>query len=267
MSDEAVKNSGVTIETAGPATIKRTIKAYGTIIPNEERLSEIIPRFPGIVRDVRKRLGDAVEKDELLAVVESNESLQRYEVHSPLRGTVVQRNIAPGGYAREGDVIFTVADLGSVWVDLHIARRDAAELKLQQKVLISDEVSQLHSDSVVSYIAPFGIESTQTVIARAAIPNSEGKWKIGFFVNGEILVEEKSVPVAVKTSAIQTFRDWEVVFMRDGSLFEIAILELGLRDQNWAEVLSGIKPDQRYATEHSFIVKADIGKSGASHDH
>jgi cobalt-zinc-cadmium efflux system membrane fusion protein len=55
--------------------------------------------------------------------------------------------------------------------------------------------------------------------------------------------------------------------MRDGTLFEIAILELGRRDGEWAEVLSGLDAGQQYAAENSFIIKADILKSGASHDH
>jgi cobalt-zinc-cadmium efflux system membrane fusion protein len=73
--------------------------------------------------------------------------------------------------------------------------------------------------------------------------------------------------VAVKTTALQTFRSWDVVFMENGGMFEIAILELGRRDGEWAEVLSGLEPGQRYVAENSFIVKADILKSGASHDH
>ena len=75
------------------------------------------------------------------------------------------------------------------------------------------------------------------------------------------------MPVAVKASALQSFRDWEVVFMEDGSTFEIAILELGRRDGAWAEVVSGLSAGQKYAAENSFIIKADILKSGASHDH
>jgi cobalt-zinc-cadmium efflux system membrane fusion protein len=55
--------------------------------------------------------------------------------------------------------------------------------------------------------------------------------------------------------------------MQAGNIFEIAILELGRRDGEWAEVVSGLKSGQKYATENSFIIKADIGKSGATHDH
>ena len=99
------------------------------------------------------------------------------------------------------------------------------------------------------------------------IPNPKGEWRPGLFVTGEIVVDEAEVPVAVKTSALQTYRDWDVVFMNDGPIFEIAILEIGRRDDEWVEVLSGLPAGQAYAAENSFVVKADIGKSGASHDH
>ena len=82
-----------------------------------------------------------------------------------------------------------------------------------------------------------------------------------------VISEIPGPEVAVKARALQTFRDWDVVFMQDGGMFEIAILELGRRDSEWVEVLSGLPAGQRYAAENSFIIKADILKSGASHDH
>jgi membrane fusion protein, heavy metal efflux system len=99
------------------------------------------------------------------------------------------------------------------------------------------------------------------------LENSDGTWRPGLFVDGEIVVEESEVPVAVRSSALQTFRDWDVVFMQDRNIFEIAILELGRRDEEWVEVVSGLKAGQKYVADNSFIIKADIGKSGATHDH
>ena len=80
-------------------------------------------------------------------------------------------------------------------------------------------------------------------------------------------MEEAEVPVAVRASALQTFRDWTVVFVRKGDLLEIAPLELGRRDGERVEVLSGLEPGQAYVSEGSFVIKADILKSGATHDH
>jgi cobalt-zinc-cadmium efflux system membrane fusion protein len=105
------------------------------------------------------------------------------------------------------------------------------------------------------------------MLARVELPNPDGRWRPGFFVVGEIIVEEATVPLAVKASALQTFRDWDVVFIRDGNVFEIATLELGRRDNEWVEVVSGLSAGERYVSKNSFILKADVGKSGATHDH
>lgn len=267
MTPEAVKNSGIVIETAGPAKIKTTIKVNGRVLPNEDHMTHVIPRYPGIVKKINKRLGDAVAKDEVVAVVESNESLQPYEVKSSIAGTVIKKDVTQGEFVKEGEAIYSVADLGTVWVDLNVNRKDFDKLKVGQTVTIFAGENKTNAMGTVSYISPFGAEDTQTMLARVELPNPQGVWRPGLFVTGEIAVEETDVAVAVKASALQTFRDWEVVFMNDGSMFEIAILELGRRDGAWAEVVSGLRAGQKYAAENSFIIKADILKSGASHDH
>src|SRR5215203_22198 len=267
MTPEAVKSSGIVIETAGPAKIKTTIKVNGRVIPNEDHMTHVIPRYPGIVRKINKRLGDAVAKDEVVAVVESNESLQSYEVKSSIAGTVIQKDVTQGEFVKEGEAIYTVADLGTVWVDLNVHRKDFDKLKIGEAVTIFAGEGMTNATGTVSYISPFGAEDTQTMLARVELPNPQGVWRPGLFVTGEIIVEEAEVPLAVKASALQTFRDWDVVFMQDGSMFEIAILELGRRDNEWVEVISGLSAGQKYVGENSFIIKADIGKSGATHDH
>ena len=267
MTPEAVKNSGMVIESAGPAKIKTTIKVNGRILPNEERMAHVIPRYPGIVKKINKRLGDAVAKDEVVAVVESNESLQPYEVKSSIAGTVIKKDVAQGEFVKEGEAIYVVADLGTVWVDLNVHRKDFDKLKVGQAATIFAGEGMTNATGTVSYISPFGAEDTQTMLARVELPNPKAHWRPGLFVAGEILVEEAEVPLAVKTTALQTFRDWEVVFMNDGNIFEIAILELGRRDAEWVEVSSGLTAGQKYVSDKSFIIKADILKSGASHDH
>ena len=68
-------------------------------------------------------------------------------------------------------------------------------------------------------------------------------------------------------AALQRFRDWDVVFVRFGDDYEIRPLELGRRDGVNVEVLGGLKAGDPVVVEQSYIVKADIEKSGASHDH
>ena len=267
LTPEAAEKSGIVVEEAGRARIKSVVRVSGRVRPDEDHMTHVIPRFPGIATRVLKRLGEPVEKNEVVAIVESNESLQPYEVRSSIAGTVIRKGVTQGEFAREGEVIYTVADLQTVWVDFNVNRDDFDDLKLGQTATVFAGNGETVAQGKVSYLSPFGSEETQTMLARVVLPNPTREWRPGLFVTGEIVIEEAEVPVAVKVSALQTFRDWDVVFMVDENVFEIAILELGRRDGERVEVLSGLPAGQRYVADNSFIVKADIGKSGATHDH
>jgi cobalt-zinc-cadmium efflux system membrane fusion protein len=102
---------------------------------------------------------------------------------------------------------------------------------------------------------------------RAILPNTEGRWLPGMTVEADVAVAERQVPLAVRESGLQRFRDFTVVFAQVGDAYEVRMLTLGARDGEFAEVLSGLKPGTRYVTAQSFLIKADIEKSGASHDH
>jgi len=86
-------------------------------------------------------------------------------------------------------------------------------------------------------------------------------------LKGLITVNGRQVPLAVRTKALQRFRDWTVVFANYGNTYEIRPLELGQQGAEWTEVLGGLKPGTPYVTDGSFLIRADIEKSGASHDH
>ena len=267
LSPEAEKAFGVVVETVGPAKIKATLKANGRVVPNEDQMKHVVPRYPGVLKVVLKRLGDKVSKDEVLAAVESNESLQRYEIKSDLAGTIIEKHAVPGEFVSEGEAIFIVADLSSVWVDLNIYRQDAARVKTGQSVMIDGGDGFYKDKGTIAYISPYGSESTQTLLVRVALPNPDGEWRPGLFVTGEILLEEVEVPLAVKASAVQTFRDWTVLFVNEGNFFEPLVIKPGRSDGEWVEIVSGVKPGMRYVAENSFLIKADILKSGATHDH
>jgi cobalt-zinc-cadmium efflux system membrane fusion protein len=75
------------------------------------------------------------------------------------------------------------------------------------------------------------------------------------------------VPLAVRRAGIQGFRDFQVVFARFGDTYEVRMLELGISDAEWIEVTGGLSAGTEYVTGNSYLIKADIEKSGASHDH
>jgi cobalt-zinc-cadmium efflux system membrane fusion protein len=267
LSREAAEASGVELGEAEPARLRTTIALNGRIVTNEDALARIMPRFSGLAKTVRKRLGDAVAKDEILAAIESNESLHPYEVRSRIAGTVIFKRIAPGEFVANDREIYVVADLSTVWADLQVYRRDFGKLRVGQRVLVDVGDGSPPVESTISYLSPVGSENTQTLLARAVVPNPDGSWRPGLFVTAQVEVDAAEVPVAVRASAIQRLRDWDVVFRNEGGVFEAQPVELGRRDGEWVEVVSGLSAGDRYAAAGSFVLKADVGKAGAAHDH
>jgi len=267
LPEEIAKASGIEVAEAGPARLRSTIALNGRIVTNKDALAHIMPRFSGLARTVRKRLGDAVAKDELLAVIESNESLHPYEVRSRIAGTVIYKEITPGEFVANDREIYVVADLSSVWADLQVYRRDFSALRSGQRVFVDAGDGSPPVESTLSYLSPVGSENTQTLLARAVVPNPDGSWLPGLFVTAQVEVDTADVAVAVRSSALQRLRDGDVVFRNAGDMFEAQPVELGRRDGEWVEVVSGVTAGDRYAATGSFVLKADVGKAGASHDH
>jgi RND family efflux transporter MFP subunit len=264
---DVAERSGIRTEEVSPRVIETTVPLRGKIVPSEHRIAHVIPRFPGIVREGRKHIGDKVEKGEVLAIVESNQSLQPFEVRSQISGTVINGHLIVGEYVPENQWVYVVADLSEVWADFHLPLNEREGVKIGQSVAVS---AALHSRSItgsVNYIAPYADERTQSQLVRVVIPNPDGLLVPGMFVTGDLVLSNDSVKAAVRKSALQTFRGWKVVFINIGEVYEIRPLTLGRADDEWIEVVSGIEPGERYVTDNSYTIKADILKSGASHDH
>jgi cobalt-zinc-cadmium efflux system membrane fusion protein len=264
---DQLEAAGIVLETAAPATIRERVVLNGRIAPNEDALAHVMPRFPGLVRSVHKRLGDPVAPGDLLAVIESNESLHPYELRSRTGGRVIAKDVSPGENASPERELFAIADLSTVWVDLDVYRRDFGRLRVGQPVRVDAGDGSPPGETQLAYLSPIGTVNTQTLLARAVLPNPDGSWRPGLFVTSEVEVGVADVPVAVVARAIQKLGEVDVVFVSDGTAFEAQPVELGRRDDTHVEIASGLSAGQRYAGAGSFVVKAEIGKSGAGHDH
>jgi cobalt-zinc-cadmium efflux system membrane fusion protein len=263
----AAEAAGIKADTVGPEIIRELVELTGTVALNPNRMARVGARFPGVVREVQKGVGDRVRAGETLAVIESNESLRGYPLQSPIEGVVLARLANVGHVAATDATLFEIADLSNLWAELHAFGRDAARIKPGQKVLVETLDGTVQAEGTVDFVSPHAEASSQTTTVRAVLDNFDSRWRPGSFVRGSVTLAEKEVPLAVKSSALQRFRDFTVVFAQFGDKYEVRMLDLGASDGMHTEVLSGIEPGQSYVAENSFLVKADIEKSGASHDH
>lgn len=358
LTPDAQKSAGLEIEEAGQKKLKKTLELPGEVALDPDKVAHVVPRFDGVVIEVRKNLGDRTTKGEIVAVLESTElaaarmryilavhkeefaqsmfereeklwqkkispeedylskryalegaklevrgadqtlralgllaeeikqlldesadgdatkkekkheeNLSRYELRAPQDGIVIEKNIALGEAIKGDADIFAIADLSTVLIGVTIHGSDLKSVRANQDVHVKCEALALEAEGKVAYVGPVMAKESRTAKAHVRIPNPEGLWRAGLFVTVQLVQEEFTVPVAVKADALQSLRDWEVVFIQDGNQFEAVPLEIGRRSGEWVEVLGGLGAGMKYVSKNSFIIKADILKSGATHDH
>ena len=198
---------------------------------------------------------------------QDKQSFSKYELRSPLGGIIIQKHLTTGEAVKSDDAVYLLADLSEVWVNIAIPVMDINSVKLGQSVTVRSDSIGLKSKGELTYLDSIIDRTSRTVTGRVVIPNPKSKWRPGTFVTIELTLDQRTVPLAVPTRAIQTIRDWSVVFVKYGNLFEARPLQLGKSDGKWTEVLEGLKKDESFVDQNSFILKAEIEKSSASHDH
>lgn len=261
----AAKAGGIKVAAAAPGTIEERVALYGAIQPDATRVRTVVARFPGVIRSIDVAVGEPVRAGQLLAKVESNESLQTYAVTAPIAGIVTQRRGNPGE-AADTSALFEIADYSQVWAVLNVFPRDRARIKVGQSIAVRAADGAAQSTGAIAAIST-GTAGSTSIAARVVLDNRGNEWTPGQFVNAQATVAKTAVPLVVPVAALQTFRDGDVVFLNRNEIYQAQPVTLGRRDGENVEISGGLTAGAPVVVANSYLVKADIEKSGASHDH
>jgi membrane fusion protein, heavy metal efflux system len=266
IDEKTAAELGVKIGTVGPGTVRDAHEVQGLLTPIEGKHARVRARYPGPVQSVKIGVGDVVKAGETLAVIESNVSLTPYAVTAPFAGTVLDVSAGPGDLAGE-EPLFEIADLTSLWVDLHLFGGDAQHITRG----LSVEVTRLSDGARISTkldrVLPGTATASQSTVARATIKNTDGQWRPGAAVRALVTVKERQASLVVPVSALQTFEGESVVFVRKGDTYAPRAVKLGEKDSHNAEVLEGLAAGEEIVVEQSYLIKADLEKESAGHEH
>jgi cobalt-zinc-cadmium efflux system membrane fusion protein len=260
LSEHEMADSGIELAEARPDAIETRIELPGEVRPDQDRVAHLAPRFAGIVKEVKKNVGDAVRSGDVLAVVESSETLATYPLRSRIDGVVIDKRIAPGEAVSADSEAFVVADLSRVWIDLSVYQRDLDRVRVGQGVVVSTGEGRAQAEGVIAYVAPVVDERTRTAVARVVLPNPDGVWRPGLFVTGLVTIERVEVNLAVPTSAPQTLDGGPVVFVPTPEGLAPQRVRLGRADAQHVEVISGLTPGQRFVSRGSFLLMSELEK-------
>ncbi|PXA03007.1 hypothetical protein DDZ13_13875 [Coraliomargarita sinensis] len=260
ISADVLREFNIILAAAASGVLHEEVILPGEIEFNREQLAHVTPRYAGTVTGIKARLADKVKKGEVLATLESTETLRPFELKAPFDGTIVAYDITPGETVEAGSALFALADLSSVWADLRIYQRDLSKVRKGQRVVIVNGHEGPRFTGTITYIAPTIDKHTRTGLARIVVDNEGGEWRPGQFVKGSISIDEHRAPVVIPRTAVLTHEGSTVVFVLTEEGFEPRPVALGKSDATSYEVLSGLEPGQTYVSRNAISLKAEMNK-------
>ena len=263
MSDETALQNGITTANVIAGDISLSTTLYGRISADPGSLSHIRARFDGVIKDVKVNIGDTVKKGDVLAVVESNKSLKSYSIVSPFEGNVIARH-ANTGELSNGQVLFSLANYKNVWAQLTVFSQHLSKIKVGQAVELRH--ANFEQLSEIAYLTPSADGSPHS-LANVTVDNSSGYWPLGTLVKAQVTTTTKAVSHMVPVTAVQEYEDKQVVFVSYDNEYKPRPVQLGVTDGRFIEVISGIELGELVVVTNSYLIKADLEKSEAGHDH
>ena len=262
INNNMAKRVGVETAYLASKTLNQTIPVYGATTIGAEQLFQVGARYNGVIKTINSTVGDKVNKGDLLAVIESNESLNTYKIISPVSGTVLQRNGNIGGITQNTS-LFEIVNFDTLWAEFKVFTSQYNQIRVGQSVNI-DHGDQAFN-SIITNIIP-AIDQSY-VLARIRLNNTELNLTSGQLLTGSVKINRFEVDLAVEKVAIQELGGQLGVFVKEDEEYEFAPLVLGRSDKNYIEVIDGLRKDAEYVNKNSYLIKADILKSEVEDDH
>lgn len=263
INPQMAQQVGITTAIARGGAINRSLSTYGTLRTPPGQISHLKARFEGLIEEVNAQIGQQVTAGDVLARVQSNESLNSYEVQAPLSGVIIARHASVGEVAGD-QVLFSIGNFDTLWAELKVFPLQRSQIRQGQEVLI--KAGGAEATGHVAHILP-SAEDEPFVIARVEIANEHNQWAPGLAVKGDIAVQTQEVPIRVENRALQVIDSSPVVFVQNGNSYHARPVVLGAGDDHHTAIEAGLEPGESYVVNNSYLIKADIEKSGAAHHH
>ena len=199
----------------------------------------------------------------------------KFHVRAPLSGTVIEREVTLGELVGpERERLLVVADMTKVWViaDVSEARLKGLAPGASARLTLTSAPGETVEGSV-SYVAHTVDPSTRTAKVRIEVDNPRRELRPGMFGSVAIVgrgSEGGQAVLAVPDAAVQTVEGGPAVFVPvegEENTFAKRAVTVGKPVGGWVPVLTGLKEGEPVVVSGTFILKADLGKSGAAHQH
>ena len=242
---------------------------YRLALESVERLSpqarpEALSQANDLVTASRRRLELwGLTPEQIQEIAKSDHPPIDVAIHSTVNGTVMERKVTLGQYVKEGDVLYTVADLSTVWVKADVYESDLPRVRTGQSVEIAAEMLPTKLSGRVDFIEPLLNPQTRTVALRIQVANPGLRLRPGMFVHAMLARSAGQEVLAVPRSAVLDTGTRKLVYVaRENGVFEQRQVELGAAGEEFYPVLSGVKEGERVVTHGSFLIDSQTRLTG-----
>ena len=270
--EKKAEKAGITTSKVIKGNLTKTLVLPGEVTINGDLLVHVAPRFEGTIKKVTKHIGENVKKGDLLATVQSNESLSIYEIKAETDGIVIDKDASQGEFATNDKVLFTIANFDTVWVNAAVHTKDVVSVKKGLTATIQSKTTNTTQAGTINYVRPTLNENTRTALARIVLDNPDRKWLPGMFVNVSLNLSSPRSNLLMPSESAVFVENEYVAFVKgispDGEQgFGKRDIKIGQDNGEQVEVLSGLKVGEVVASGETFILKAELGKGSAEHCH
>lgn len=162
ISADAAQAGGVTTQQVGPAVLGESLPLSGRVEITPEGQAEVHARYPGRVMSMTVELGQRVSRGQVVARVESSESLQTYSVTAPISGVITAKNVNPGSITGGGTPMLTIGDPTRLHAEFFLYPRDAERVRVGQRIEIKSQAGEHTATGVIEAILPADDVLSQT---------------------------------------------------------------------------------------------------------
>lgn len=184
-------------------------------------------------------------------------------IRAPESGVIMQRQITTGASVNPGDHLFTISELGQLWVLAEVEEKRLAQLRVGAPVTI--EVAAFPGQGFPGKIARISDvlnPQTRMIEVRCLVDNRSGRLKPEMYAVTRIAAGEKTQALVVPKAAIQDVGGQSVVFVaREGQSYQKKIVRLGREDGDQVEILEGLKAGEKVVSTGGFLLKSELQKS------
>lgn len=221
------------------------------------------------IEDEMRSLGVPVETDK---PDDHREDTSLVMLRAPLSGSITERKFNAGAGIEAGVPVFSISDLGTVYVIANVPESNLARLRVGSIAEITSPSFGTISGRV-SYIDPKLDETTRTGRVRLEVPNANGKLRAGMFTEVGFYTgtsEATGQELVVPSDAIQRTGDKTVVFVpreNEPGAFEVREIQAGADIDGYTKVIEGLGLGEKVVTRGSFTLKTQLEKGAMGDDH